>query len=142
MIKDVLITNLKKISVPGGNVFHVMKKTDTGFFDFGEAYFSFINEGVIKGWKRHKEMTLNLTVPIGKIRFVMFDDRKVSNIQFQEVIISKDNYCRLTVPPLIWIAFQSLSKGDSLLLNIADIKHEPTEVEKKNIEQIKFDWSN
>tara|TARA_B110000090_G_C12976815_1_gene291152 strand:+ start:67 stop:495 length:429 start_codon:yes stop_codon:yes gene_type:complete len=141
MIKDVIITNLNIINTPGGNIMHVMKKTDDGFEGFGEAYFSHIQKNAIKAWKRHKEMTLNLTVPLGKIRFVLFDDRETSNTQFQEVIISKDNFCRLTVPPMIWMGFQGLSDNESTLLNIASIEHDPIEAEKKNIEQIEFDWN-
>ena len=141
MIKDVIITNLNIINTPSGNIMHVMKKTDNGFESFGEAYFSHIQKNTIKAWKRHKEMTLNLTVPLGKIRFVLFDDRETSNTQFQEVIISKDNFCRLTVPPMIWMGFQGLSDNESILLNIASIEHDPIEAEKKNIEQIEFDWN-
>lgn len=141
MIKDIVITNLNVINTLGGDVMHAMKKTDDGFKGFGEAYFSYIHKGVIKGWKRHNKMTLNLIVPIGKIRFVLYDNRIVSNAKFQEVIISKENYCRLTVPPMIWVGFQGLSEGKSLLLNIASIVHDPKEAQKKNIEQIKFDWN-
>lgn len=141
MIKDVVITNLDIINTPGGDVMHAMKKTDNGFKSFGEAYFTNIQRGAIKGWKRHKKMTLNLVVPIGKIRFVLFDDRLLSDKKFQEIIISKDNYCRLTVPPMIWLAFQGISEGNSLLLNMASIVHNPKEMEKQNIEQIKFDWN-
>jgi dTDP-4-dehydrorhamnose 3,5-epimerase len=71
----------------------------------------------------------------------LFDDRETSNTQFQEVIISKDNFCRLTVPPMIWMGFQGLSDNESILLNIASIEHDPIEAEKKNIEQIEFDWN-
>jgi dTDP-4-dehydrorhamnose 3,5-epimerase len=142
MIKGVLITKLDVIDVLGGNVMHAMKETSSGYSGFGEAYFSQIEKGAIKAWKRHKEMTLNLVVPVGEIKFVLFDDREVSNIQFQEVIISKDNYCRLTVPPMIWIGFQGLSDGDSMLLNMANIEHDKYEVDKKNIEQIEFNWGN
>mgnify|MGYP000875185083 FL=1 len=141
MIKDVVITNLDIINTPGGDVMHAIKKTDNGFKSFGEAYFTNIKKGAIKGWKRHKKMTLNLIVPIGKIRFVLFDDRLLSDKKFQEIIISKDNYCRLTVPPMIWLGFQGISEGNSLLLNIASIVHNPKEMEKQNIEQIKFDWN-
>lgn len=141
MIKDVVITNLDIINTPGGDVMHAMKKNDNGFKSFGEAYFTHIKKGAIKGWKRHKKMTLNLIVPIGKIRFVLFDDRLLSDKKFQEIIISKDNYCRLTVPPMIWLGFQGISEGNSLLLNIASIVHNPKEMEKQNIEQIKFDWN-
>lgn len=142
MIKDVLMTKLDVIDTPGGNVMHGMKKTSDGYSGFGEAYFSQIEEGVVKAWKRHQKMTLNLIVPVGEIRFVLFDDRRASNTQFQEVIISKDNYCRLTVPPMVWMGFQGLSDGGSMLLNIADIEHSPHEVDKKNIGQIEFNWSN
>ncbi len=142
MIEDVLTTKLDVIDTPGGNVMHAMKETSIGYAGFGEAYFSQVDKGAIKAWKRHKEMTLNLIVPVGEIRFVLFDDREVSNTQFQEVIISKDNYCRLTVPPMIWMGFQGLSGAGSMLLNIANIEHNPHEVDKRNIEQIEFNWNN
>jgi len=141
MIKDLLITPLDIIETPGGNVMHAMKQIDTGFFGFGEAYFSEIKPGSIKAWKRHREMTLNLIVPLGKIKFVMFDDRKGTNNGFQEVIISKENYCRLTVPPMIWVGFKGLSSFKSILLNIASIPHNPKEVDKKEIDKIEFDWN-
>ena len=142
MIKDVLITKLDVIDTPGGNVMHAMKESSTGYAGFGEAYFSQVEKGAIKAWKCHQKMTLNLVVPVGEIRFVLFDDREVSNTQFQEVIISKDNYCRLTVPPMIWMGFQGLSGDGSMLLNIANLEHNPNEVDQRNIEQIKFNWNN
>ena len=141
-MNELIITPLDIIKVNKGDVMHAMKSHDPGFSGFGEAYFSMVSYNAIKAWKRHHEMTLNLVVPVGKIRFVLFDDRKASNTQFQEVIISKDNYCRLTVPPMVWIGFQGLSDNGSMLLNIADIEHNPHEVDKKNIEQIEFNWSN
>ena len=42
MIEELVITNLKRISVPGGDILHGMKKTDNGYSDFGEIYFSYI----------------------------------------------------------------------------------------------------
>jgi len=141
-MNELIITPLDIIKVNKGDVMHAMKSHDPGFSGFGEAYFSMVSYNAIKAWKRHHEMTLNLVVPVGKIRFVLFDDRKASNTQFQEVIISKDNYCRLTVPPMVWIGFQGLSDNGSMLLNIADIEHNPHEVDKKNIDQIEFNWSN
>ena len=141
-MNELIITPLDIIKVNKGDVMHAMKSHDPGFSGFGEAYFSVVSYNAIKAWKRHHVMTLNLVVPVGKIRFVLFDDRKESNTQFQEVIISKDNYCRLTVPPMVWIGFEGLSDNGSMLLNIADIQHNPHEVDKKNIEQIEFNWSN
>ena len=141
MIKDILITSLDQIDTPGGSVLHAMKESSEGYTGFGEAYFSQINQGAIKAWKRHKKMTLNLVVPVGKIRFVLFDDRD-NERDFQEVIISKDNYCRLTVPPMVWMGFQSLSNGESMLLNIANIGHDSHEVDHVEIDKINYDWSS
>ena len=141
MIKDVLITKLDVIDTPGGSVMHAMKESSIGYSGFGEAYFSQVDKGAVKAWKRHKKMTLNLIVPVGEVRFVLFDDREILSAQFQEIIISKNNYCRLTVPPMIWMGFQGLSDGDSMLLNIADIEHDPNEVDRKEIEKINYNWS-
>ena len=141
MIKDVLIPKLDVIDTPGGNVMHGMKETSIGYSGFGEAYFSQVNESAIKAWKRHKNMTLNLVVPVGKIKFVLFDDRDESNIRFQEIIISRDNYCRLTVPPMVWMGFQGLSSEESMLLNIANIEHDPGEVDRLEIDKINYNWS-
>jgi dTDP-4-dehydrorhamnose 3,5-epimerase len=141
MIKDIVITHLDVIDTLGGNVLHAMKKSSTGYSGFGEAYFSQVDKGTIKAWKRHKKMTLNLIVPVGEIRFTLFDDREVSNTQFQEVVISKNNYCRLTVPPMIWMGFQGLSVGGALLLNIANIEHDANETDHLEIDKINYDWS-
>ena len=141
MIKDVLITKLDVIDTPGGNVMHGMKETSIGYSGFGEAYFSQVNESAIKAWKRHKNMILNLVVPVGKIKFVLFDDRDESNIRFQEIIISRDNYCRLTVPPMVWMGFQGLSSEKSMLLNITNIEHDPGEVDRLEIDKINYNWS-
>tara|TARA_B110000008_G_scaffold266082_1_gene291879 strand:- start:645 stop:1076 length:432 start_codon:yes stop_codon:yes gene_type:complete len=140
MINDVLITSLDIIKTPNGSVLHALKKNEKSFVGFGEAYFSEIEYNSVKAWKRHKEMTLNLCVPIGKIRFVLYDDRNEQNCKYQEFVISKENYCRLTIPPMIWLGFQGLAKDASMLLNIANIMHNANEVDRKNIDEIQFDW--
>jgi dTDP-4-dehydrorhamnose 3,5-epimerase len=144
MIDGVIITPLDVIDTIGGDVLHGIKSTDQGYSTFGEAYFSIIEFGAIKGWKRHREMTLNLIVPVGAVRFILYEDRNnQSGIQhFQEVTLSRsDNYARLTVPPLIWMGFQGLDQQASLLLNIASIEHSANEIDRKAIHEIEFNWS-
>jgi len=142
MVKNVILTPLKIIDTSGGNIFHILKKTDSGYQDFSEAYFSEIESGFIKAWKQHKEMTLNIVVPIGEIKFVIFDDRVSKLGQFQEVVLSEKNYLRLTIPPMVWVGFQGIAPNKSLLLNIANIVHDPQEVNKKDSNDIKYNWSN
>ena len=141
LIKGVCVSPLKKIFHPQGDVFHAMKSSDIGFAGFGETYFSTITKNEIKPWKKHTEMTLNLVVPVGKIRFVAYDDRSESETKgvFNEFVLSLANYARLTVPPHVWLAFQGLDKKN-LLLNIANIEHNPNEIERKNLENIIFCW--
>jgi dTDP-4-dehydrorhamnose 3,5-epimerase len=141
-IEGVEITPLKIISLEGGDVLHAMKDSDVGFNGFGEAYFSIVEYGTVKAWKRHRSMTSNLIVPAGVVRFVMFDDyrKKDKSNLFEEITLSKENYCRLTVPPMVWFGFKGKGKNLNLVLNIADIKHDPMESDHKNIEEIEFDW--
>ena len=143
-INGVNITPLSIIDTKGGDVLHAMKISDHGYSGFGEAYFSTIEPDAIKGWKLHKQMVLNLVVPVGTVRFILFDDRdNQDNVnQFQEVTLSiEDGYSRLTIPPMIWVGFQGLGLQESLVLNIANIEHSPEEVERKELAEIKFNWS-
>ena len=142
MIDGVIITPLKVIKVDEGDVFHGIKSSDKGYIGFGEAYFSSINSGEIKGWKRHQKMTLNIIVPSGEIQFVMFDDRNKNEERLQDIVLSLNNYCRLTVPPMVWMAFKGLGHEKSLLLNIANIPHNPNESESKKLNEIEFTWRN
>ena len=131
--------NLKKISVEGGNVMHALKSSDIGYKTFGEVYFSWINPLSVKAWKKHNIMTLNLVVPIGKVRFVFHD--AINPNEFREEIIGENNYCRLTVPPKIWFGFQGLSDHASLVTNISDIEHDDSEIHKADINTFSFKWS-
>ena len=140
MIDGVIISPLKIVRIDQGDIFHGMKETDKGYSGFGEAYFSSINYGEIKGWKRHHEMTLNIIVPKGEIQFALFDDRNESNLNKFDIIISNKNYYRLTVPPMVWLAFKGLDTSGSMLLNIANIVHNPSESDSVSINEIEFDW--
>ena len=132
----VILTSLKKIHNLRGYVFHAMKKSDIGFDGFGEAYFSTVNKNDIKGWKKHTEMTLNLVVPVGKMEFVIYNDK---NHNFFNVTISQDNYQRLTISPGFWLAFRGLDEKN-ILLNIASIEHDPSESESIDLDKIIYDW--
>ena len=70
MLADILVSPLQQIETVGGDVWHTMKQTDVGYAGFGEAYFSWVASGAIKAWKRHTQMTMNLVVPVGQVRFV------------------------------------------------------------------------
>ena len=132
----VILTPLKQIHNPKGDVFHAMKKSDAGFNGFGEAYFSTIHKDNIKGWKKHTKMTLNLVVPVGKIEFVVYDE---NTKEFFSIELSQNNYQRLTVKPNLCMAFRGLGEN-SILLNLASIEHDPSEAINIKLSEIKYEW--
>ena len=142
IVQGITLTPLRIIENPLGNIYHSMKKSDAGYEGFGESYFSFIKPGAIKGWKKHLKMTLNLIVPVGSVKFVIYDDRNPgsSSPAFFEIILSPDNYQRLTIQPGLWMAFQGIGPTLNLIQNIANIEHNPDEALRCDIDQIAYSW--
>jgi dTDP-4-dehydrorhamnose 3,5-epimerase len=138
--EQIRVTPLRRISVKGGDVLHALKRTDAGFRDFGEAYFSLIQFGSVKAWKLHRRMTLNLIVPVGSVRFVFLADD--GSGACREETIGESNYARLTVPPGIWCGFQGCGRPYSLILNVADIPHDPEEAVNRAQEEFVHRWGD
>jgi dTDP-4-dehydrorhamnose 3,5-epimerase len=144
-IEGVVVTPLLQIKSENGDIYHGLKANESSFKGFGEAYFSHIEPGAIKGWKKHRKATLNIIVPAGTIEFVIFDDRENSKSKgrFQSVILSSsdpETYCRLTIPPGLWMAFRGLDKQTSLLLDIIDMVHSDEEGDRKTLDKIDYPW--
>ncbi len=125
----ILVTPLKIIDNEKGEILHALKGSESSFLGFGEAYFSVVKSGNFKGWKKHTRMTLNLIVPLGAIRFYIVDQR--SGLYVHSLLVSRENYCRLTVPPGVWLGFLGSGPGPNMLLNIASIEHDPQEAENQ-----------
>ena len=138
-LTDILVTPLRRIPTIGGDVMHALKDSDDGFNGFGEVYFAWVEQGAIKAWKYHQHMTLNLVVPLGEISFV-FHIKDQENC-FRTENIGEEQYVRLTVPPGIWFGFQGRGSGQSLLMNLADMAHDPDEVLRKKTSEIVYNWS-
>jgi dTDP-4-dehydrorhamnose 3,5-epimerase len=132
VIDGVRITPLRQIADERGKVMHMLRRDTEGFAGFGEVYFSCVYPGVVKGWHRHKEMVLNYAVPVGRIKFVLHDDRPASPTRgaTQEIFMGPDSYVLVTVPPLIWNGFKGLGVDMALVANCASIPHDPGEIER------------
>lgn len=129
MIQGVIITPLKQIPDERGGIMHMLKRSDPHFSGFGEIYFSVVNPGAIKAWKKHLQMTLNLAVIHGSARLVIHDDR---DGKFQEIVLGPENYNLVTVPPGLWTGFVGVSNFPALLANCASMPHDPNEVVRKS----------
>jgi dTDP-4-dehydrorhamnose 3,5-epimerase len=145
MIDGVKIIPLKQIADERGKVLHMMRDDSDGFAGFGEIYFSCVYPEAIKGWHIHKRMTLNYAVPHGNIKFVLYDDRpdSLTKGEVQEIFLGPDNYCRVTVPPMIWNGFKGIGSEAAIVANCASISHDPGEIDRRDPfdPSIPYDWS-
>jgi len=129
-IHDLLLTPLKQIGDERGSVFHYLKAKSPSYHGFGEAYYSKVKEGVVKGWKNHTKIYQNFCVPYGRIKLVIYDNRLNSlTLGAMDEIILDDtnNYNLLSMPSGLWYAFKCESPGFSILANIINLQHDPDE---------------
>ena len=133
-IDGVLVTALRQIVDERGAVLHHMRRDAPEFTAFGECYFSEMVPGAVKAWKRHREQTQHLAVPIGRVRFVVYDDRESSPTlgELQVVELGRpDDYSRLRIHRGLWYGFTCLSDRPALIANCADRPHDPTDAEMR-----------
>ena len=144
MIDGVVITPLKQIVDERGKVMHMLRSDSSNYCSFGEIYFSTIYPGAIKGWHLHRRMILNYAAPFGQIKFVLYDDRADSETRglIQEIFIGPENYCLVTVPPMIWNGFKGIGSDAAIVANCASIPHDPNEIERMDPfdPRIPYDW--
>lgn len=144
MIHGVVITPLKQILDERGKIMHMMRADKPPFQEFGEIYFSGVYPGAIKGWHIHKKMILNYSVPHGHIKFVLYDDREDSPTrgELQEIFMGPENYCLVTVPPMVWNGFKGIGNELALVANCSSIPHDPDEIMRLDPfdKKIPYDW--
>jgi dTDP-4-dehydrorhamnose 3,5-epimerase len=145
LISGVFFEPLTPIVTTGGRVMHAIKGIDNNLPDFGECYFSTCDSKNPKAWKKHSRMICNLFVPSGAVQFVFYDDRAESKDsgRIVEFELSENNYGRLIIHPGIWFGFSGITEeGESIILNVANIKHDPSEslrLEPGN-KEIPYQW--
>jgi len=145
MIDGVVVTPLQQILDERGKIMHVMRNESPGFAGFGEIYFSCIYPGVIKAWHIHKRMILNYAVPVGRIKLALHDSRENSPTtgQTQTIFLGPDNYCRVTIPAMVWNGFKGIGTEMAVVANCASIPHDPSEIERLDPfdPSIPYDWA-
>ena len=76
---------------------------------------------------------------------MLYDDRAGSATQgeLQELFLGPDNYCLVTVPPLVWNGFKGVGAEPAIVANCASIPHDPEEIDRKDPfdPSIPYDWA-
>ena len=144
MIDGVLVVPLKRIPDERGAVMHMLKRTDPHFIEFGEIYFSKIYPGVVKGWHKHTEMTLNYACIDGRIKLVLFDDREGSPTkgEVMEIFLGPENHSLVVIPPGIWNGFKGLGGEMAIVANCSTHPHDPSRSMRLDPfdNDIPYDW--
>jgi len=145
MIQGVQLTPLKKVCDERGRIMHLLRSDWPIFQSFGEAYFSVVNPGIVKGWHLHKEVTLNYTAVTGMIKCVLFDERDDSPTrgEVNELFLGEHNYQLVTIPPGIWNGVKGIAATESIIAIVLNQPYNPLEVVRadpfKN--HIPYDWA-
>ena len=129
MLEGVKIEPLAIFPNEKGNVMHMLRCHSALFKQFGEVYFSYVNPGHVKGWKKHLKQTQHFAVPLGNIHLILYDDRKDSSThgEIQEIDFGIQNYCLVKLPPQVWYAFKTNDDEKAMVVNCTDIPHDPHE---------------
>ena len=144
MIDGMQVIPLNRIPDERGTIYHMLRRTDPHFQQFGEVYFSTIYRGVVKGWHRHREMTLNYACIFGRIKLVIYDEREGSATSgaLQEVFLGPDHYALAIIPPGVWNGFKGMSDPYAIVANCCTHLHDPSRSERLDPfdNHIPYDW--
>ena len=144
-IHDLTIVPLRRIPDERGTIMHMLRADDPHFSRFGEIYFTTIYEGVVKGWHRHSEMTLNYACVNGRIKLVVYDERADSPTTgaLVECFLGPDDYSLVVIPPGLWTGFKGLSAPSAMVANCATHPHDPTRSTRLDPHEnhIPYDWA-
>ena len=145
MIDGVKHMPLRRIPDERGTVMHMLKRTDPHFIEFGEIYFSTVYRNVVKGWHRHREMTLAYACIFGRVKLVVYDDREGSATrgQIDEHFLGDDNYALVMIPPGLWNGFKGLTDPHAIVANCCTHPHDPTRSDRlpPHGGQIPYSWA-
>lgn len=144
MIDGVQKIPLRRIPDERGTILHMLRSTDPHFQAFGEIYFSTVYPGVVKGWHRHREMTLNYACIHGRIKLVLFDERENSKTrgELNEFFLGPDDHSLVIIPPEVWNGFKGMSDPHAIVANCCTHPHDPARSARLDPfdNHIPYDW--
>jgi dTDP-4-dehydrorhamnose 3,5-epimerase len=145
VIQGAQVVPLRRIPDERGTVMHMLKRTDPHFRQFGEIYFSTVYREVVKGWHRHREMTLNYACVFGRVKLVLYDERQGSESvgELIEIFLGPDNYSLVVIPPGVWNGFKGMTDPYAIVANACTHPHDPMRSERIDPRdpRIPYDWA-
>ena len=145
LIPGVSIRPLDTFADERGAVLHMLRADAPHFQAFGEIYFSLVNPGAVKAWRRHRSAVMNLAVPVGEAVIAIYDERSDSPARgvAMDIVTGQSNYCLITIPAGVWSGFAATSESPAIIANCSTLPHDPSEVERRPADDpaIPYKWS-
>jgi dTDP-4-dehydrorhamnose 3,5-epimerase len=143
-IAGVQVVPLPRIPDERGTIYHMLRSDDPHFLQFGEIYFTSIYPNIVKGWHKHRDMTLNYACIFGRVKLALYDDRSDSGTAgtSMEVFLGPDNYALVTIAPGIWTGFKGMSQPFAIVANCGTHPHDPSRTTRVDPfdNDIPYDW--
>jgi dTDP-4-dehydrorhamnose 3,5-epimerase len=144
-IDGVQVTPLRRIPDERGTIYHMLRADDPHFEQFGEIYFTSVYAGVVKGWHKHREMTLNYACVYGRVKLVVYDGRldSATSGTVLEVFLGPDDYSLVTIGPDIWSGFKGMSEPFAIIANCCTHPHDASRTTRVDPfdNDIPYDWA-
>jgi dTDP-4-dehydrorhamnose 3,5-epimerase len=98
---------------------------------------------VIKGWHRHREMTLNYACVFGRVKLVIYDERDQAPGRPEEVFLGPDHHALVVIPPGVWTGFKGMGEPFSIVANCCTHPHDPSLTTRLDPfdNHIPYDWT-
>jgi dTDP-4-dehydrorhamnose 3,5-epimerase len=144
-IDGLLRVPLRRIPDERGTIMHMLRADDPHFLQFGEIYFTTVYEGVVKGWHKHREMTLNYACVSGRIKLAVYDDRPQSPTRgtLDEIFLGPDDHSLVVIPPDLWTGFKGMTAPFAIVANCCTHTHDPSRTTRLDPfdSSIPYDWA-
>lgn len=121
-----------------GFLFEVLRNDDEIFEQFGQAYISATNPGVVKGFHRHFHQTDFITCVSGQIKLVTVEILNPPLIT--EHHLSPLDPKLIMVRPFTYHGWMAIGPTSALVLNITDIPFDPASPDEERIDPHNNPW--
>lgn len=133
------MVHVKKLKIhldDRGYLYEILRKDDNCFSEYGQAYISAINPGVVKGFHRHFKQTDHVCCVQGQIKLVTIevDSRDAAGAIIKEFHLSPLDPKLIIIPPEVFHGWMCIGNEQALVLNISSVPFDPDNPDEQRVD--------
>lgn len=147
LITGVRVKPLRVIPDERGRLFEMLRRDESLFTAFGQAYCTTVNVGVVKGWHYHKKQVDNFVCVGGMIKLVAYDARPRSSTkgQINEFFLGVHQPLLVQIPPGVYHGFKGISHPEAIVINLPTEPYHHARPDEFRVDPhrntIPYDWN-